>query len=269
MIPYLKAQIAKAFTTETQKAIVREYLQMRILHSLQRSGAMIPLAFHRGTALRILYQLPRYSEDLYFALERFPGQYNFRKYLSSIQRDMMAETYDVEVKVNDRNVAHSAFICFHDLLFQLGISSHQSEVLTIKLEIDANPPSNAKLDTTVIQHHVAVHLQHHNQASLLAGKLHAILQCEYIKGCDWYDLYWYLSQPQWASPNMDMLNNALAQSGWKKGAVTVNNWREVVLARLDRLEWKQVVDDVQRFLIMQEELAEFQKETIAHLVKRC
>jgi len=46
MIPYLKTQIAEAFTPETQRAIVREYLQMRILHSLQSAGAMIPLAFH-------------------------------------------------------------------------------------------------------------------------------------------------------------------------------------------------------------------------------
>ena len=80
MIPYLKAQIARAFTPESQRSIVREYLQMRILQSLQGSGAMIPLAFHGGTALRFLYQMPRYSEDLDFALERQPEQYDFRKY---------------------------------------------------------------------------------------------------------------------------------------------------------------------------------------------
>jgi predicted nucleotidyltransferase component of viral defense system len=48
---------------------VREYLQARILESLQKSGAMIPLAFHGGTALRFLFSHGRYSEDLDFALE--------------------------------------------------------------------------------------------------------------------------------------------------------------------------------------------------------
>jgi hypothetical protein len=110
MIPYLKAKIAEAFTPETQRAIVREYLQMRILYSLQSAGAMIPLAFHGGTALRILYQLPRYSEDLDFALERQREQYDFRRYLTIIQRDLTAETYDVEVKLNERSVVHSTFI---------------------------------------------------------------------------------------------------------------------------------------------------------------
>lgn len=266
MIPYLKTQIAEAFIPETQKAIVREYLQMRILYSLQSVGAMIPLAFHGGTALRILYQLPRYSEDLDFALERQPEQYDFRKYLTTIQRDMTAETYDVEIKLNEGKVVHSAFVRFRGLFHQLGISPHKSEVLAIKLEIDTNPPSSAGLDTSLIQHHVAVHLQHHDQASLLAGKLHAILQREYVKGRDWYDLYWYLSQPQWASPNVAMLNDALVQSGWKKGEVTTSNWRGYVLARLAPLDWSQVVADVQRFLMNQEELIGFKKETVAGLV---
>lgn len=47
---------------------VREYLQARILETLQRAGAMIPLAFHGGTALRFLFATSRYSEDLDFAL---------------------------------------------------------------------------------------------------------------------------------------------------------------------------------------------------------
>ena len=47
--------------------VAREYLQARILGALQRVGAMVPLAFHGGTALRFLYSSPRYSEDLDFA----------------------------------------------------------------------------------------------------------------------------------------------------------------------------------------------------------
>lgn len=266
MIPYLKAQIAVAYTPEAQRAGVREYLQMRILQSLQGVGAMIPLAFHGGTALRFLYQLPRYSEDLDFALERHPDQYDFRKYLAAIQHDMTAETYDVEIKLNERHIVHSAFIRFRGLYHQLGISPHETELLAIKLEIDTNPPAHAGLDTTLVQHHVAVHLQHHDQASLFAGKLHAILQREYVKGRDWYDLYWYLNQTQWASPNFSMLNSALAQSGWEKDMVTADNWQGFVLERLEQVEWERVVDDVQRFLIVQQELTNLNKETLRSLL---
>ncbi len=266
MIPYLKAQINGELTAVGQRTLVREYLQMRILQSLQNAGAMIPLAFHGGTALRILYQLPRYSEDLDFALERQPEQYDFRKYLTAIQRDLAAETYDVEIRVNERNVVQSAFIRFRGLYYQLGISPHETEVLAIKLEIDTNPLAKAGLDTTLVQHHVTVHLQHHDQASLLAGKLHAILQREYVKGRDWYDLYWYLRQPQWAGPNLDMLNNALRQSNWAGDVVTESNWRALVLARLAQLDWNRVVNDGQRFLMNQEEQSEFRAETVKGLL---
>ena len=63
--------------------LVREYLQARILESLQRAGAMVPLAFHGGTALRFLYAIPRFSEDLDFALERTRSQLRFSCLLAS------------------------------------------------------------------------------------------------------------------------------------------------------------------------------------------
>lgn len=268
MIPYLKAQIANLLTPEAQRAVVREYLQMRVLQSLQNAGAMIPLAFHGGTALRLLYRMPRYSEDLDFALERQAEQYDFRKYLTTIQRDLTAETYDVEIKLSEHKIVHSAFIRFHGLFYRLGISPHETEVLAIKLEIDTNPPAHAGLETTLVQHHVAVNFQHHDQASLLAGKLHAILQREYVKGRDWYDLYWYLRQAQWPAPNLEMLNSALGQTGWEKGIVTAENWREFVLARLAQLEWQRVEEDVQIFLMNQEELSGFKAATIQRLLVR-
>ncbi len=66
--------------------------------------------------------------------------------------------------------------------------------------------------------------------------------------------------------NINMLNNALVQSGWKKDGVTANNWRGYVLGRLEQLDWGQVVDDVQRFLMKQEELAVFNQDTIRNLL---
>ena len=73
------AQIVRAAPTLVQgRNMAREYLQARILGVLQRAGAMIPLAFHGGTALRFLFGSTHYSEDLDFALERASGEYDFR-----------------------------------------------------------------------------------------------------------------------------------------------------------------------------------------------
>jgi predicted nucleotidyltransferase component of viral defense system len=88
---YLVELVRGAPTPVHARNLVREYIQARILNSLQRAGAMIPLAFHGGTALRFLYGIPRFSEELDFALERAAGQYDFRAYLRAIRADLGAE----------------------------------------------------------------------------------------------------------------------------------------------------------------------------------
>ena len=226
----------------------REYLQARILGILQRHGAMIPLAFHGGTALRFLYATARYSEDLDFALERKSSGYDFRRYLRAIQGELSAEGYEVQVKLSDAKPVHSAFIRFPGLPYELGLSPHRRETLSIKMEVDTRPPAGAVLATTVIRRHLLLQLQHHDQASLLAGKLHAVLQRPYLKGRDIYDLIWYLSDPEWPPPNLEFLNNALRQTGWKGRPLNESNWHGVVREKVQDIAWDAVEDDVSPFL---------------------
>ena len=70
MKDYLRELLRSALTPAHGRNLLREYLQARILAELQRAGAMLSLAFQGGTALRFLYALPRYSEDLDFTLGR-------------------------------------------------------------------------------------------------------------------------------------------------------------------------------------------------------
>lgn len=243
------ADIVRASPSPVQaRNRVREYLQSRILGVLQRCGAMIPLAFQGGTALRFLYSSSRYSEDLDFAVERSPSQYDLRSYLERIRQEFSAEAYNVQLKVNDKRTVQSSFVGFVGLLHELDLSSRRNEVISVKIEVDTKPPSGAILSTTVVRRHVALNLQHHDRASLLAGKLHAVLQRPHVKGRDLYDLLWYLSDPEWPDPNLVLLNNALQQSKWTGGPVDADNWRKVVVRRLQGIVWERVVADVTPFL---------------------
>ncbi len=248
MKDYLADLVRASPTPAHGRNVAREYLQARILGSLQRTGAMIPLAFHGGTALRFLYASPRYSEDLDFALEGDKSRYDFRVYLQAIRSELAAEGYAVELKVNDRKVVHSAFVRLAGLLHELGLSPHRDEMLSVKIEVDTNPPAGAVLTTTVVRRYVTLHVQHHDRASLLAGKLHAILNRPYTKGRDVYDLLWYLSDPGWPAPNLTLLNNALRQTGWAGIYPNEDNWREMVGERLQELAWDRVAADVRPFL---------------------
>lgn len=248
MKDYLADLVRAAPTPAHGRNVAREYLQARVLGSLQRAGAMIPLAFHGGTALRFLYSTRRYSEDLDFALEGDKSGYEFRAYLEAVRSDLAAEGYAVELRVNDRKVVHSAFVRLAGLLHELGLSPHRTEALSVKIEVDTNPPAGATLATTVVRRHVILHLQHHDPASLLAGKLHAILNRPFTKGRDVYDLLWYLSDPGWPQPNLTLLNNALRQTGWAEPYPNEDTWREIVRRRLQALSWDRVAADVGPFL---------------------
>src|SRR5258706_222749 len=200
MKEYLKTLIQATSSPVAAHNLTREYLQALILQSLQRTGAMTTIAFHGGTALRFLYSLPRYSEDLDFALERNFEAYDFRLYLQAIRKDLEAQGYTITLKVNDQKTVHSAFVRFSGLLYELKLTPHQDETLAVKLEVDTNPPGGAVLDTSLVRRHVLLNLQHHDRASLLAGKLHAILQRPYLKGGDLYDLIWDLNDKECPDP---------------------------------------------------------------------
>jgi predicted nucleotidyltransferase component of viral defense system len=266
MKDHLKILVRDVPTPAHGRNVARDYLQARILSALQGTGAFIPLAFHGGTALRFLYDTPRYSEDLDFALERDCEQYDFRAYLQDIRRMLQAEGYDVVLKVNDRKAVHSALIRFPGLLHEMKLSPHSEERLAIKIQVDTNPPAGAGLATTVIRRHVILQLQHHDRASLLAGKLHAILQRPYLKGRDLYDLLWYLSDPEWPTPNLTMLNNALAQTDWPGAPLTEATWREAVRARLREADWTRVAADVRPFLEPSADTALLTPENLARVL---
>lgn len=248
MKEYLKNLVRQTTTPLEGRNLVREYLQARILESLQKSGAMIPLAFHGGTALRFLFSHGRYSEDLDFSLERKRQNYDFRYYMKSIRSDLSSEGYQIEIKVNDQKTVHSAMIRFPGLLYEMGLSPMQNEIIAVKIEIDTNPPEGAGLTTTVVRRFVVLQLHHYDKASLLAGKLYAILQRSYTKGRDMYDLLWYVSDPNWPKPNLILLNNALVQSNWRNGLLTEENWKQQVWQRLKTLNWSRIVEDVWPFV---------------------
>lgn len=245
---------------------LREFLQARILGSLQRAGAMIPLAFQGGTALRFLYSIPRYSEDLDFALERPDRGYDFRSYLERVRSELVREGYGVEIRANDQRTVHGAFVRLPGLLYELGLSANRNEIFSVKLEVDTHPPAGAGLATSVVRRHLTLQLQHHDPASLLAGKLHAVLQRPYAKGRDLYDLLWYLSDPAWPAPNLLLLNNALSQTGWTGGALTPEDWRGIVRERVLALDWSRISGDVAPFLEIPEEIGLLTPDSLARLI---
>ena len=72
---------------------LREYLQTLILRSLNECEAFRSLALRGDTALRFLYGLPRYSEDLVFSVVA-DTTYAGKEWLTQIKRDLTLAGFD-------------------------------------------------------------------------------------------------------------------------------------------------------------------------------
>ncbi len=228
--------------------LLREYLQARALEGLQQCGAFGPLAFHGGTALRFLFGLPRFSEDLDFALERTPERLDLERWTSTVVRSLGREGYDVAASLDERRTVRSAWIRFPGVLHEVGLSAQRGETLAIKLEVDTNPPAGAGTGTRLVRRHVPLRLHHHDRSSLFAGKLHAVLCRPWAKGRDLFDLIWYLSDPDWPPPNLALLNAARRQTDPDAVPLTPASWRAAVAERVRALRWDRLAADVRPFL---------------------
>jgi predicted nucleotidyltransferase component of viral defense system len=263
----IRQLIAKAPQPLLAKSLVREYCQARILQFLQERGVFRTWIFHGGTALRFLYMLPRYSEDLDFALDRPAALPDFAKIVTAVSRSFEAEAYNIETKVNDKATVKSAFIRFPGLLYELNLSLQRSQSVSIKIEIDCNPPSGGLTETSVIRRYVMLNVLHYDKATFLSGKLHALLARPYLKGRDLYDLFWYLSDPSWPDPNIKFLGEALRQTKWNGPEISKSNWAFLAAERLKNIDWTKAVEDVRPFIEKTIELSLLTRENIEKLLK--
>jgi hypothetical protein len=266
MKDYLKQQIENIQDVNLARCIVREYLQARTLEYLQENGAFAHWAFVGGTALRFLYSMPRFSEDLDFSLKEQGIGDNFVDYMKKIKNGFLAEDYQTEIKARAAKSVMAAFIKFRGLLYELGLSPLSSETISIKVEIDSNPPAGAKLETSIVRKYCLLNLQHYDKSSLLAGKLHALSSRKYTKGRDVYDLMWYLSDRTWPEPNIVLLNNALKQTGWSGSEFTKDNWRQQIAGQLTEFDWNKIIADVKPFFEKQSDLTMLTLENLKKLL---
>ncbi len=225
---------------------LREYLQAFCLRSLHESGAFSCLSFVGGTALRFLYELPRFSEDLDFSLETMVG-YSPESWLEKLKRDLVFAGFEAELSWNAEKVVQAAWVRVSGLMAEAGIAPRPAQKLAIKLEIDSLPSSGAKTEIRLLNRHFLFAVRHHALPCLMAGKIRALLTWPFTKGRDWYDLVWYLSQVPPIEPAPDFLLASLAQ-GDKSSEFLTSDWRRALRAKLETVDERALAHDVLPFL---------------------
>ena len=264
LLDLIKESLNDRMSQEEKMHLVREELQILILKILFDVGAFKNLAFVGGTALRIIFGLRRFSEDLDFSLIQKRG-YNLDKLAKTVQYQLQKYGFDIDIKKNDRKNVQILMVKFKDVLFTLGLSNLKQQKLSIGLEIDTYPPEGWNTEVSLITRRFIFTVTHYDLPSLYATKLHACFFRKYVKGRDFYDFVWYLGKG--ILPNFTLLNNAISQTEGRKAGVSRENFKEFLLEKLKKVDFSKVRGDVERFLIDKEELKLLDERLIKQVIK--
>jgi predicted nucleotidyltransferase component of viral defense system len=261
---------------------LREILQEIALFGLWRSKFFERTAFYGDTALRVVYGLDRYSEDLDFSLLKPSDSFSLGTYAESLQREINSFGFHVDFEQRRRSSQspiESAFLkkntykqlivieATDDLLGDL----HPSKNLKIKLEVDTDPPPGFKTESHYVLQPIPFYVRIYSLPDLFAGKIHALLFRHWesrIKGRDWYDLVWYAGKhPEF---RMSHLESRMRQSGdyKEKGPISFERLQGMLRDAVNRLNVEKARKEVSPFVRDHRTLELWSREFFLDVIQR-
>lgn len=261
---------------------LREIIQEVALLGLWRSKFFDKAAFYGGTALRILYGLDRFSEDLDFTLLEPMGDFDLGSFGSSLGKELQGFGFEMHLEQKIRaakSPVQSAFLkaeTFRQMLvIEIGEEIlrqvPKGQTIKIKLEVDTNPPPDFSTETKYLLAPIPFPVRVLILPDLFAGKMHAVLFRRWktrVKGRDWYDLVWYISH----HPELHLrhLQERMRQTGdWNSTEeLTAEAFFSVLHSAIDALDINKAREEVSPFIKDTEVLSIWSREFFHDIVQR-
>jgi len=261
---------------------LREILQEIALLGLWRSRFFERAALYGGTALRILYGMDRYSEDLDFSLLKPRVNFDISRYSEALQKEIRSFGFEATVIGKEKNVQspiQSAFLKINTLkhLLVIGTAGEiaqtipSGQVLKIKIEVDTDPPPGFETETRFLLQPIPFSVRTFSLPDMFAGKMHAVLCRGWrsrVKGRDWYDLVWYVANhPQL---RLTHLEQRMIQSGHlnKPEPLNQETFFALMTKAIDRLDVNQARREVEPFVKDPETLKIWSREFFRDVIRR-
>jgi len=248
---------------------LREIFQELALLGLWRGKFFEHAAFYGGTALRILYGLERFSEDMDFSLLTPDTKFDFRPYCDYIEKELEAWGFTVTVTVKEKkqsSAIESAFLKTGTLEQLITINApnhltgriHRNQVLRIKVEVDTDPPRFFSTESKYLLQPIPFAVRTYELPSLFAGKLHAVLFRKWgrrVKGRDWFDLVWYAARG--VPVDLQHLSERMRQTGdWNSSdPLSDHELHALLMDRIHSLDLESAKADVSLFLRNQDSIS--------------
>jgi hypothetical protein len=278
-------QILSAYeirSVEDSLRALREVMQEVALLGLWRSKFFEKAAFYGGTALRVLYGLDRFSEDLDFSLLRKSEGFALGNYSDALKKELASFGFAVEIESRAKPAAaaiQSAFLKVDTRVQMITVEFDKALVqrvprnhlLKIKLEVDVDPPPGFSTETRYLLRPVSFAVKTLRLPDLFAGKMHAVLCRQWksrVKGRDWYDLVWFAAY----HPELHLahLEQRMRQTGHyaAPAPLTAGDLRDLTTRRIEKVDIDQVRREVEPFVKDASALAVWSKEFFLDVVSR-
>ncbi len=239
---------------------LREIMQEIALAGLQRADFFEKAAFYGGTALRIFYNLDRFSEDLDFSLLEPDEKFSLEPYFEAVIKEFEALGISVSIQEKKKSTAsniESAFLksgtvwkelILEDVVPQMGVGILPN--VKIKIEVDRKPPLGFETEEKLLLRPFSFYVKCFKMPSLFAGKMHALLFRKWIKrvkGRDWYDLEWYIKK---GTPlDLDhFLLRAQDTGDWQGETINEAQVIQLLEEKIKSVNFDNVKEDVVRFI---------------------
>jgi len=185
--------------------IKKELLHYEILLALANDGLLKNLVFQGGTALRLCYGSPRYSEDLDFA-----GGQNFSaSNLGDLKECLvkaLSKRYDIEAKVKEPKQLTAAKGESLVVKWQISINTEPARpdlpAQRIKLEVAAVPAYSRELQVLKLNYpelpasYSDILIPCESLEEIMADKLESFICSPQLRYRDIWDLFWLMRRPQ-------------------------------------------------------------------------
>lgn len=268
--------------TDDEINALKEVIQEIVISGLSRGGFFDDAAFYGGTALRIFYNLDRFSEDLDFALIYANRDFDLSKYFVYIEKELKAYGLNLEVSSKEKNIhsnIKSAFVkgdtLEHILKFFSNTQNQEyNQILRkikIKFEVDINPPLGAAYDDEYKLLPSPHQVKLYDKGSLFAGKIHAILCRNWkvrVKGRDLYDYIFFLSNN--TKVNIELIKNKFIESKYidTNENFDINVLRELLIKKFEIIDYEEAKEDVIPFIKDVDSLRMWNKDFFISITKK-
>jgi len=247
--------------SEAERAL-KEILQEIALVGLWRGKIFEHAAFYGGTALRILYGLDRFSEDLDFTLLNNEKTFDWSIFKTNVVKELSSYGFLVSFEEKKKQIdtaIQSAFLKTNTMhaLMTIGVKDlnnakeHPQTMIRIKIEVDSAPVLGFDVESIYLREPLPIPIMALKESSLFAGKINAALYRAWkqrVKGRDWYDLIWFLRRniplnPRYLKEYM-LFNGNLAENE----PLSEEKVKKFLINRLEEINLNAAKEDVRPFL---------------------